>query len=304
MNSMPCFVILSLVVCCWVAGNRWAWTIAVTLRLYWRPTMFKWWTSRETLWCWHQSWWVTFYCCFTLGWQAYCSIYSWLPLVPMGILSFHASISCRSSTTLPIWFCLKFGGKMNNTINQVFYSIKCHNKKSIVITIDSMHGARDFGKPGAVPGLAFTKSPNRKGLGKGYKGLETFDVSSPILCCFLGQLWQNFQISQKWDLKSQQPSANPEFNHQNLGPKVEILWVYKISVLSIKRLRLLFSEHLVLCIAPFQREEFATFWEKHEWTPLAARNKILTSLCPQVYGLYVVKLAVAMVMAGGVQVSG
>ena len=58
-------------------------------------------------------------------------------------------------------------------------------------------------------GLAFTKSPNRKGLGKEYKGLETFDVSSPILCCFLGQLWQNLQISQKWDLKSQQPSANP-----------------------------------------------------------------------------------------------
>ena len=36
-------------------------------------------------------------------------------------------------------------------------------------------------------GLAFTESPNRKGLGKGYKGLEKFDVSSPILCCFLGQ---------------------------------------------------------------------------------------------------------------------
>ena len=26
---------------------------------------------------------------------------------------------------------------------------------------------------------------------------------------FKGQLWQNFQISRKWDLKSQQPSANP-----------------------------------------------------------------------------------------------
>ena len=58
-------------------------------------------------------------------------------------------------------------------------------------------------------GLAFNKSPNRKGLGKGYKGLETFDVSSPILCCFSGPLWQNFQISREWDLKSQQPSANP-----------------------------------------------------------------------------------------------
>ena len=49
-------------------------------------------------------------------------------------------------------------------------------------------------------GLAFTsnKSSNKKGLWQRYK----FNVSSPILCCFLGLLWQNFQISQ-------QPSANP-----------------------------------------------------------------------------------------------
>ena len=33
---------------------------------------------------------------------------------------------------------------------------------------------------------------------------------------------------------------------------------------------------------------------------LQGRNVILSSLCPQVYGLYVVKLAVAMVLAGGV----
>lgn len=31
------------------------------------------------------------------------------------------------------------------------------------------------------------------------------------------------------------------------------------------------------------------------------RNEILASLCPQVFGLYLVKLAVAMVLAGGVQ---
>lgn len=31
------------------------------------------------------------------------------------------------------------------------------------------------------------------------------------------------------------------------------------------------------------------------------RNQILVSLCPQVFGMYVVKLAVAMVLAGGVQ---
>ncbi|XP_061846578.1 DNA helicase MCM9 isoform X2 [Colius striatus] len=49
------------------------------------------------------------------------------------------------------------------------------------------------------------------------------------------------------------------------------------------------------------RKEFEDFWEKHRNDPLAGRNEILASLCPQVFGLYVVKLAVAMVLAGGVQ---
>lgn len=45
------------------------------------------------------------------------------------------------------------------------------------------------------------------------------------------------------------------------------------------------------------------FWEDNRNDPLSARNRILASLCPQVYGLYVVKLAVALVLAGGVQVT-
>ncbi|XP_042670512.1 DNA helicase MCM9 isoform X1 [Centrocercus urophasianus] len=49
------------------------------------------------------------------------------------------------------------------------------------------------------------------------------------------------------------------------------------------------------------RKEFEDFWEKHRNNPLAGRNEILASLCPQVFGLYLVKLAVAMVLAGGVQ---
>ncbi|XP_077157101.1 DNA helicase MCM9 isoform X4 [Paroedura picta] len=49
------------------------------------------------------------------------------------------------------------------------------------------------------------------------------------------------------------------------------------------------------------RKEFEDFWGKHRRDPLAGRNEILASLCPQVFGLYLVKLAVAMVLAGGVQ---
>uniref|UniRef100_A0A8D0C5B0 DNA helicase MCM9 n=1 Tax=Salvator merianae TaxID=96440 RepID=A0A8D0C5B0_SALMN len=49
------------------------------------------------------------------------------------------------------------------------------------------------------------------------------------------------------------------------------------------------------------RKEFEEFWEKHRCDPLAGRNEILASLCPQIFGLYLVKLSVAMVLAGGVQ---
>uniref|UniRef100_H2Z7D0 DNA helicase MCM9 n=1 Tax=Ciona savignyi TaxID=51511 RepID=H2Z7D0_CIOSA len=47
-------------------------------------------------------------------------------------------------------------------------------------------------------------------------------------------------------------------------------------------------------------DEFQCFWAAHEGRPMAARNLILESMCPQVYGLYVVKLAVALILAGGV----
>ena len=50
------------------------------------------------------------------------------------------------------------------------------------------------------------------------------------------------------------------------------------------------------------QDEFQCFWATHsDETMMKARNHILASLCPQVYGLYVVKLAVALVLAGGVQ---
>ncbi|XP_077366495.1 DNA helicase MCM9 isoform X2 [Festucalex cinctus] len=49
------------------------------------------------------------------------------------------------------------------------------------------------------------------------------------------------------------------------------------------------------------QKEFKEFWERYKCDPLAGRNQILLSLCPQVFGMYVIKLAVAMVLAGGVQ---
>ncbi|KAL0623912.1 DNA helicase MCM9, partial [Plecturocebus cupreus] len=49
------------------------------------------------------------------------------------------------------------------------------------------------------------------------------------------------------------------------------------------------------------RKEFEGFWEYYKNDPFSGRNVILASLCPQVFGMYLVKLAVAMVLAGGIQ---
>uniref|UniRef100_A0A0A9F236 Probable DNA helicase MCM9 n=1 Tax=Arundo donax TaxID=35708 RepID=A0A0A9F236_ARUDO len=48
-------------------------------------------------------------------------------------------------------------------------------------------------------------------------------------------------------------------------------------------------------------EEFEHFWEEHKNTPLKGRNLILKGICPQIYGLFTVKLAVALTLIGGVQ---
>ncbi|XP_076924852.1 putative DNA helicase MCM9 [Bidens hawaiensis] len=48
-------------------------------------------------------------------------------------------------------------------------------------------------------------------------------------------------------------------------------------------------------------QQFENFWSEFKDTPLSGRNAILRAICPQVYGLFTVKLAVALTLIGGVQ---
>lgn len=48
-------------------------------------------------------------------------------------------------------------------------------------------------------------------------------------------------------------------------------------------------------------KRFDLFWEENRATPLKGRNEILKGICPQIYGLFTVKLAVALTLIGGVQ---
>ena len=49
------------------------------------------------------------------------------------------------------------------------------------------------------------------------------------------------------------------------------------------------------------KREFDDFWERHRLHPLKGRNEILASFCPQIFGLYLVKLSVALTLIGGIQ---
>ncbi|KAI9207376.1 MCM2/3/5 family-domain-containing protein [Polychytrium aggregatum] len=49
-----------------------------------------------------------------------------------------------------------------------------------------------------------------------------------------------------------------------------------------------------------RRAEFERFWDQHREYPLRGRNIILRSFCSKIFGLYVVKLAVMLVLVGGV----
>ncbi|XP_063901514.1 DNA helicase MCM9-like [Zophobas morio] len=47
-------------------------------------------------------------------------------------------------------------------------------------------------------------------------------------------------------------------------------------------------------------EEFRNFWQEYENRPLLGRNIILSSFCPQLYGMYIVKLSILCVLIGGI----
>ena len=53
-------------------------------------------------------------------------------------------------------------------------------------------------------------------------------------------------------------------------------------------------------MTPAEETQFQSFWAAHTERPLVGRNRILASICPQLHGLFLVKLATALMLIGGV----
>lgn len=52
-------------------------------------------------------------------------------------------------------------------------------------------------------------------------------------------------------------------------------------------------------VTPEIKELFSQFWDTYKNIPILGRDIILKSFCPQIFGLHIVKLAIAVVLAGG-----
>jgi hypothetical protein len=60
---------------------------------------------------------------------------------------------------------------------------------------------------------------------------------------------------------------------------------------------------LLTCVAqvpPLLASEFEEIWRSNRHRPLAVRNHLIASICPQIYGLFAVKLAILLTLIGGI----
>lgn len=64
------------------------------------------------------------------------------------------------------------------------------------------------------------------------------------------------------------------------------------------------EEKASVVVTDAHRRAVGKFWREHQACPLRGRNRIIASICPQMYGCYLVKLAVALILAGGVPQRG
>ncbi|XP_072387493.1 uncharacterized protein [Diabrotica undecimpunctata] len=79
-----------------------------------------------------------------------------------------------------------------------------------------------------------------------------------------------------------------------VGKRTEIDLVFKANHIQVD------SHNSFIPISnPESDNIFNNFWEQYKDNPLEGRDVILKSICPEIYGLYPVKLAMATVLAGG-----
>lgn len=59
------------------------------------------------------------------------------------------------------------------------------------------------------------------------------------------------------------------------------------------------KQRTVVDVPPEMEDSFRAYWESQRHTPLAARNALIAGMCPQLFGLFSIKLASLLMLIGG-----
>ncbi|GLV31794.1 Minichromosome maintenance 2 [Carabus blaptoides fortunei] len=81
---------------------------------------------------------------------------------------------------------------------------------------------------------------------------------------------------------------------QSIGKKLDIELVLRANHVQVNN-----DQRSIMLVTPEIKAQFRNFWDEHKEKPLVGRDTILRSFCPQLYGVYLVKLAIAVILAGG-----
>ncbi|CAD7698233.1 unnamed protein product, partial [Ostreobium quekettii] len=103
------------------------------------------------------------------------------------------------------------------------------------------------------------------------------------ICCTGDDVEVTAVITQRW-------------RHERPGERCDV----EIIALA-NNVRLLNAHKSGLILEPSMDHKFREFWKAHEGRPLAGRNMILASICPQIHGLFMAKLALVLMLIGGLQ---
>ncbi|KAK4881303.1 hypothetical protein RN001_004622 [Aquatica leii] len=86
---------------------------------------------------------------------------------------------------------------------------------------------------------------------------------------------------------------------RRLGPLIPGKTVQNELVFKANHIQVHNGNTVPIIITSEMEDKFSMFWSKYKLSPLEGRDIILKSFCPKLYGMYLVKLAVAIVLAGG-----
>lgn len=186
---------------------------------------------------------------------------------------------------------------------RVYQCDKCHHHHVVKVDLEQHY---IIPKPtsclGDCKSSKFTAMPLDPGC---YRDYQEIKVQEQVQKLAFGKIPRSMIILLTDDLVD---CCKPGDDLTVLGVVIRRWWPVKENERANLEL-LLLSNHISVhneqkrgvIITDEMKQDFKDYWLSYVDKPLKARNNIVSSMCPQVFGLYAVKLSVLLVLIGGVQ---